>query len=170
MLIVLFGLPGAGKTYAGKILKDHFGFSFYEGDRNITSLMKQRLKEQKLFTRPMRKTFFENLVQTISRKYSDHKKVVISQTFIKEAYRKQFLKHFPNAHFILVQTESKLREKRLRKRKSINDILFLRKMTRAFEKPDIKHTILRNNEEGIKAVKQQLEKLLNKLHQEINET
>ena len=35
MLLILFGLPGAGKTFAGELLRDEFGFHFHESDDDI---------------------------------------------------------------------------------------------------------------------------------------
>ncbi len=61
MLLIVFGLPGAGKTYVGKLLKDEFGFYFYDGDRDLTDEMRQALKEKKLFNDSMRDVFFQQL-------------------------------------------------------------------------------------------------------------
>jgi shikimate kinase len=34
-LLVLFGLPGTGKTYVGKILEKDFGFFLHDGDTDL---------------------------------------------------------------------------------------------------------------------------------------
>lgn len=163
MILVLFGKPGAGKTYVGNVLKEDFGFFFYEGDSDITLPMKKRLEEKKLFTSTMRKLLFNNLAQNISRLRRRYKKLVVSQTFIKEKYRKEFLQQFPNTLFVLIETDNKIREERLSKRRTLNDILFLRRMAKAFEEPKVKHAVLLNNRQGKESVKKQLRSLIDSL-------
>ena len=84
MLLIVFGLPGAGKTYVGNLLRDEFGFYFYEGDRDLTDEMQQALKEKKLFNDSMRDVFFKNLIGKVSQLHKTKKHLVVAQTFIKE--------------------------------------------------------------------------------------
>src|SRR5260221_5055291 len=35
VLVILFGLPGAGKSFVGEILRAEFGFEFHEADNDI---------------------------------------------------------------------------------------------------------------------------------------
>lgn len=159
MLLVLFGLPAAGKTYVGKLLQDEFGFFFYDGDADLTKDMKKAIKDKTVFTDDMRDVFFQNLIKSVRKQYKKHNKLVIAQAFIKEKYRKQFLQHFPDAVFILVQTEKKIRERRLSQRNDL-DLAYAQKMVALFEKSDIKHLTLGNNEDGKTALKEKLKNML----------
>lgn len=159
-MLVLFGLPGTGKTYVGQVLRDHFEFHFYDGDKNLTPQMKRAIKDKRIFTDSMRDKFFSKLIEETLRLNKKHKRLVVAQTFIKEKYRRQFLKAFPKAQFVLIQTEKLLRQKRLAKRKTINDISYTQKMVELFEEAKIEHIVLENNFEGKSELKKKINNTL----------
>jgi gluconate kinase len=165
MLLIVFGLPGAGKTYVGKLIKDEFGFFFYEGDRDLTDEMKQALKEKKLFNDSMRDVFFKNLINKVLQLYKTKKRLAVAQTFIKEKYRNQLLKILPHTKFILLQTKTALREKRLLQRNDL-DQDYVKGMVKLFEKPSIEHFKIENNTDGKIQLLKSLEKILR--NQKIN--
>jgi gluconate kinase len=165
MLLIVFGLPGAGKTYVGKLLKDKFGFYFYDGDRDLTDEMQQALKEKKLFNDSMRDVFFQNLISKVLQLHKTKKHLVVAQTFIKEKYRNQLLKALPHARFILVQTKRALREKRLLQRNDL-DQDYVKSMIKLFEKPTIEHFKVANGADGKIQLLKKLEKILR--NQKIN--
>ncbi|MCC7359723.1 MAG: hypothetical protein IT317_09610, partial [Anaerolineales bacterium] len=35
LLLILFGLPGAGKSYVGRVVRDAFGYHLHEADDDI---------------------------------------------------------------------------------------------------------------------------------------
>lgn len=161
-LYILFGLSGAGKTFVGNIFQDSFDFHFYEGDKDLTEEMKEAIHTKTVFTDKMRDVFFQKLLQSTKKLISQHKRLVISQTFIKEKYRTLFLNEIPDVKFILIDTNSQLRESRLKKRiDSVLDIEYTRIMCRNFEKPKIDHQIISNNSEGKEEVKKQISLLFN---------
>jgi gluconate kinase len=163
-LIILFGLPGTGKTYVGQVFKKYFDFYFYDGDANLTAEMKQAVKTKTVFSERMRDVFFQNLTESIEKLKSKHKKLVISQTFIKERYRRAFLKKFKDANFVLIKTNHSLREKRLAKRKDYPlDMEYARKMVANFDHPKIDYEIIFNNSEGIGNLKKQVDNILGHL-------
>lgn len=163
MIIVIFGLPGTGKTYVGNLLRDEFGFFFYEGDKDLTRDIKKAILEKRIFTDPMRNDFFKKLIGSVLKISENHKNLVVAQTFIKEKYREQFLEKFPDAIFVLVKTNKKLREERLSKRKSVNDLDYIREMVKIFEEPKIKHVVLENDTKGKEELKQKINQILGDL-------
>ena len=165
MLFIVFGLPGAGKTYVGEVLKDEFGFYFYDGDRDLTDEMKKALKEKKLFNDSMRDVFFQSLINKVLQLHRTKKHLVVAQTFIKEKYRSQLLKAIPFAKFILVQTKKALREKRLLQRNDL-DQNYVKKIITFFEKPTIEHFKIENDTDGKIQVIKRLENIL--YNQKIN--
>ncbi|OGH20379.1 MAG: hypothetical protein A3D74_01055 [Candidatus Levybacteria bacterium RIFCSPHIGHO2_02_FULL_37_13] len=165
MLLIVFGLPGAGKTYVGNLLRDEFGFYFYEGDRDLTDEMQQALKEKKLFNDSMRDVFFKNLIGKVSQLHKTKKHLVVAQTFIKEKYRNRLLKSLPHARFILVQTENALREKRFLQRNDL-DLNYVKGMVKLFEKPNVEHFKIENNTDGKIQLLKKLENIL--FNQKIN--
>ncbi|HEX7542778.1 MAG TPA: shikimate kinase, partial [Patescibacteria group bacterium] len=104
-LIILFGLPGTGKTFVGKIFEKYFDYYFYDGDNDLTEEMKEAIKVQRVFTNQMRDVFFEKLIKSIVNLKFKQKKLVVVQTFIKEKYRVKLINKIPEAKFILVETK-----------------------------------------------------------------
>lgn len=161
MLIIVFGLPGTGKTYIGKIIKKEFGFFFYDGDTDLTPEMKKALQKKITFTNIMRNMYFRKLLKTVTKLNKHHKNIVLAQTFIKEKYRLRFLKQFPDIKFILIQTNSALREMRLVQRIKLPlDKEYARRMCINFEEPHIEYEKINNDTDGEKSIIQQLKTII----------
>ena len=162
--VVLFGLPGTGKTFVGKIFEKYFDYYFYDGDADLTEEMKRAIKKQEVFTDQMRNFFFERLINKIQNLKSKHKQLVVAQTFIKERYRTALLKKLSETKFILVKTKNSLREKRLSERKDYPlEMEYARKMVANFDQPKINHSIIVNNIEGVEDLKKQIYNILGDL-------
>src|SRR5882724_2461874 len=116
-LLVLFGLPGTGKTYIGKILEKYFGYHFFVGDQDMPKRLIHALEKQEKVTDDMRQEFFDTLRESARSLQKKYKKIVVAQTHIKDIYRQQFLQEFPHTKFIFVETDTAIREDRLLKRK-----------------------------------------------------
>jgi gluconate kinase len=160
-LLVLFGLPGTGKTYVGKILEKDFGFFLHDGDTDLPQDMKEALIANEVVSDNMRERFFQNIITRAKHLTPRYKKVVVTQTFIKEIYRNQFLNVFPTAQFILVKTPTTLREQRLKQRKEYPlDETYARNMVDMFDNPLIPYLLLTNNTNGAEEIKTQLNSLL----------
>src|SRR3989339_337852 len=123
-LIVLFGLPGTGKSYVGKIFKKYFNYCFYDGDEGLTPEMKEAIKTKTVFTDQMRDIYFKILISKIQSLSKKHNKLAVAQTFIKEKYRINLLEKIPEAKFILVETKKEIREKRLLDRTDYPNFFF----------------------------------------------
>lgn len=164
-LIILFGLPGTGKTYVGKIFEKYFNYHFYDGDNDLTEEIKQAIKVQRVFTDRMRDVFFNRLIKQIQKLAAKHKQLVVAQTFIKEKYRLQLIKVIPETKFVLVETKKEIREKRLIDRVDYPlDLEYARTMERNFEEPKINYLVINNND-GIKNIKKQIDSLLRNIRE-----
>jgi gluconate kinase len=161
MIFVLFGLPGAGKTFVGRVLGEKFGFYVYEADQDLPVEMRRRLERALPVTDVMRDEFFGNIVKRVKSLRKKHSRIVVTQTFIKEKYRRFFLQEIPNARFILVDADNAVREARLRGRKEFPlDGEYGRQMVEMFEEPKIAHDLIVNNIEGKGEVPRQIRRLL----------
>lgn len=162
-IFILFGLPGAGKTFTGNIFRKYFNFYFYDGDNELPKEIKQAIKNQTKITDTMRGVFFQKLIQKIKIIKLQHENIVIAQTFIKEKYRKMLLKKIKEASFILIQTDTPIRKSRLRNRKDYPlDIEYARNMVLNFEKPSLHHQLILNNKNGVSQIKKQIALILTK--------
>lgn len=160
-LIVLFGLPGTGKSYVGKIFKKYFDHYFFDGDEDLTPEMKAAIKTKIVFTDQMRDVFFEKLIKKIKNFIIKHKNLVVSQTFIKEKYRVNLLEKIPEAKFVLVETNKSIREKRLNKRIDYPlNLEYARKMELNFDAPIIDYQKIINNDDGDKNIIKQIRELI----------
>lgn len=158
MLIILFGLPGTGKTYTGRILRKKFNFHFYDGDGSLPKEMKMAIENQQPVSEEMRDIFFTKLLEKIKELKAKYKNLAVAQTYIKDKYRKEVLDKFPDVHFILIDTENSLREKRLISQKTYPLTLkYIREMVKNFDKPEIIFSAILNNSEGEKKLEKKLE-------------
>lgn len=156
-IYLIFGLPGAGKTFIGRIFEKEFGYFFYDGDNELTDDMKDAIKNKIPFTNPMRNKFFQKLISKIKELKKNHPKIVVTQTFIKEKYRKWVIDEIPEARFVLVETKTEIRESRLNKRTDYPlDIEYARGMCLNFDPPLIPHKIIINDAEGKESIKDQI--------------
>jgi len=163
MIYIVFGLPGVGKTFVGKILEKDFGFYQHDGDVDLPDDMRLTLSQNGKVTDDMRDEFFQNILGSLERLDKKYKNIVVAQTFIKEKYREWVLEKFPKAKFLLVVTPDDIRESRLGKRIDYPlDLEYSRQMVMNFDEPHIPHIRLDNSQEGAESVKEQLEKILNR--------
>lgn len=161
--VILFGLPGIGKTFVGKIFEKYFNYYFYDGDHDLTPEMKIAIKTKTVFTDQMRDVFFKILIDKIKSLTKKHKRLVVAQTFIKEKYRIDLLKKIPKSRFILIETKKDIREKRLMGRIDYPlDLEYARKMNTNFDKPIIDHVIINNNSYGEENIMKQIQQFVSK--------
>ena len=58
MLLILFGLPEAGKNFVGDILKEEFDFFYYDIDDDIPEELKEVVRQGEIIEEGMRNKFF----------------------------------------------------------------------------------------------------------------
>jgi gluconokinase len=163
MLLILFGVPGAGKTYVGRIVQEAFGFTFHDADHELPDDMRAALKNKLTVTDDMRTRFFDRIVEKTRQLQAAHEHVAIAQTFLKEAYRERMLRELPGARFIWVQSQPELIEARFLQRSNyLIDIEQARRMAGAFDLPRIPHHVIMNTN-GRDSVVQQIDAVLKDL-------
>lgn len=160
-LILLFGLPGAGKSFVADILNESFGYTHHNGDEDLPPSMKEALFQKAPITDRMREEFTEHMISSLVRLTKAHTKLAFHQTLLKEFMRKRLQKEFPHALFILVTSETATREERYMNREYFNlGLPYLRQMSQAFDPPGIRHRILVNQQEGKNNILSQLTEIV----------
>ncbi|MEZ4669757.1 MAG: AAA family ATPase [Anaerolineae bacterium] len=160
-LFVFFGLPGAGKSYAANVF-ERFGFYIHDGDVDLPDEMRHAIATQQPVDDTMRDEFFRRITEHVRQLLPAHPRLVLAQTFIKEKYRRRFLKTFPQAQFVLVEAGDTLRERRLERR--TNQPLepnYTRKMVAMFEPPHIPYITINNDTDGDQHLETQIRRLVN---------
>lgn len=157
MLLVLFGYPGVGKSFIGKMLQEEFGFYHYEADEDLTPPIKDAIQKNSLVTEPLKEAYFKQVCERIDSLKNLHPNIVVTQTFTKEKYRKRILERFPEAKFIRLQADMPVIYARLAKRDGhLVKNFYAGFAISQFEAPTLPHWILENNGRA------------DKLHQQLN--
>jgi len=149
MLLILFGLAGAGKTFVGRFLADHYGFHHEDGDQWLTIEMLAAISNKKPFTQEMRDRFTGEVVKHIASLNTEYTDVVISQALYKQKNRDQILKKFPHAIFVQVDASDDVIFSRLIARSNEVDPKFANVIRKNFERMDVSFTIHNNDNEHI---------------------
>lgn len=164
MVLIIFGLPATGKTFVANIIAKQHGCFFYDGDTDMPKDLLDTIANREPVTDAQRDVFFNKLITNITVLAKTHKNLVVAQTFIKEKYRKQLLAKIPDAKFILVATDTAVREERLVKRRTYQlDPEYAKKMCELFEAPTIPYVSVINTTDGEKEVGEQVANVLDNL-------
>ena len=156
-LLIIFGKPGAGKSYVAEIFEKKFGYFSWNGDDALPPDMREKLFQKAEITEAMRTQFLTNMIEGIKKLVKKHEKLVVHQTFLKEYMRKQIAADFPKATFVLIECTDSIRESRYLNRKYFNlGLPYLRRMTNLFEPVHIPHKIIKNNNNGQEHILKQL--------------
>jgi len=117
-LFIIFGNPGVGKSLAGSLLEEHFGFLWYDADVDVSPEMEECIKSGVPFSQEIRDKYFEKVVRRthdfLSRaKEKGNNHVVLTQALIKRKNRDQFRDNFPNAEFLWIVTRDEIANGRI---------------------------------------------------------
>lgn len=165
VFIYLFGLPAAGKNYVGQALADEFGYTFYDGDLDLTPEMRAAVRDERPFTDAMRDRFYAALVGRIAALRRDCPNLAFGQATFKERHRALIAAAFPDVVFVLVEAGEAVRMARLAAGDNPVTVDYARRIAGFFEPPSHPHFVIRN--EGPRAVLvDQLEGLLDSLAEE----
>lgn len=161
--IILFGLPGAGKSFTGRLMESVFGYTNIDGDQYLPQDMKQALQHNLPVTELWRDTFMERIREVFNTLSKKHKYLVFTQTFLKDRHRIVFKEIFPQSEFILVKADNSIRKQRFMTHKvfTFNDF-YWESMQNNFEPISIEFSEIENNKDGKDHLLRQLNQLLNK--------
>jgi len=159
LFIYLFGLPAAGKNYVGQLLADEFGYTFYDGDRDLTEEMRVAVREERPFTDAMRDRFYGRLVHRIAQLRRDYANLAFGQATFKERHRALIAAAFPDVVFVLVEASEAVRTARLAAGGNPVTVDYARQIAAFFEPPTHPHYVIRNEGPRL-ALTAQLEALL----------
>lgn len=146
VLIVVFGLPGAGKTFvarrlAQRSLRGRDVFVMHDGDDDLPDDMRDAINQSAPVTTSMRERFVDAIIEHTARLRDEaraqHQHLVVAQTFLKSWQRDRFRARFPDARFVLVVAGDDQRQQRLAHRSHQPlDAGYARAMTGLFDAVD----------------------------------
>jgi gluconokinase len=160
MIIILFGLSGAGKSYIGEIVKENFSFYHLDADTLLTVPMQACIADKNPFSQEMRNEHCEIVLSHLKNIQKTYENIVVSIGLYKELNRKQIQKNLTHARFILVTTEVDIILERIKSRNNLIDGEYATQISQNFELPTIKHFILNNNNNENSLLIQELKSII----------
>ena len=89
MVVIIFGVSGAGKTTIGQLLAEEFGWRFYEADDFYSQANTDKMRQCVPLTDEDRWPWLESLRQVIKRCLAAGENAVLACSALKEAYRRR---------------------------------------------------------------------------------
>jgi gluconokinase len=87
MIVIVFGVSGAGKTTIGKLLAEQLGWRFYEGDDFHPRANIEKMRSGRPLTDEDRWPWLERLREQITRSIAAKENAVLACSALKRAYR-----------------------------------------------------------------------------------
>lgn len=150
MIFVLFGPPGVGKTYMGKLFSERLGMDFLDAD-TLYEPDEIRLLQEGVYDQEDRDTFFLRLQNTLATMVeSNGRDIILAAAFTKEKNRQDFFNRFDKSIcYIRVFTPKDVAVRRARERlknstHTINEIA-LEMIWSEFDEPRFMHMQLVND-------------------------
>jgi gluconokinase len=116
MIIVIFGVSGAGKTTVGKMLAEQLGWRFLEADDFHPAANIEKMRNGHPLTDEDRWPWLDGLRKQIERPLSAGENAVLACSALKRAYRDR-LRVSDEIKFVFLRGDYALVEKQLRSRR-----------------------------------------------------
>ncbi len=115
MIVILFGVSGAGKTTLGQLLADDLGWKFYEGDDFHSQANFDKMSAGTPLTDQDRQPWLESLRGLIERCLAAKKNAILTCSALKKSYR-DHLRVNEEVRFVYLRGSYKLIADQLRQR------------------------------------------------------
>ena len=116
MIVIVFGVSGAGKTTIGKLLAEELGWQFYEADDFHPRANIEKMRSGLPLTDEDRWPWLERLREQIMRSLAAKKNTVLACSALKRVYR-EHLRVSGDVKFVFLRGEYALIERQLRRRR-----------------------------------------------------
>ncbi len=116
MIVIVFGVSGAGKTTIGELLAQELGWRFYEADDFHSQVNIDKLRRGIPLPDEDRWPWLESLRQLIKRSLETGENAVLACSALKRAYRER-LRVSDEVKFVFLRGDYALIEKQLRQRR-----------------------------------------------------
>jgi gluconokinase len=116
MVVIIFGVSGAGKTTLGRLLAREFGWAFYEADDFHSPANVEKMRQGVPLTDQDRWPWLESLRELINRCVAAGEDAVLACSALKEKYRRR-LRVNTEVKFVFLQGKYALVAEQLRQRR-----------------------------------------------------
>jgi gluconate kinase len=160
MLLILFGLPGAGKTYAARVLHDVFDFQVYEADDDIPEDYRRDVAAGLVVGDDRRDAYHRVVLERIADLLAHHDRLAVAVPLLRDKHRLWIRERFPEAVFVLVECDPNVWPARVDQRQHTVRGEYARKVLALYEPPSLEHFRLDTTEPGPAGVRRQLAAIL----------
>lgn len=123
MIIIVFGLPGTGKTYFSEYLANEIDAVHLNTDK-----VRHALNKQEQYDKKTKQLVYDRLKNEMVANIKKGFNVIVDGTFHKKAKRRQFIEKSLNLdqklYFIQIKTTDAIAKKRLQKRRDFSEADF----------------------------------------------
>ena len=116
MIVIVFGVSGAGKTTIGKLLAEELGWRFYEADDFHPRPNIEKMRSGHPLTDEDRWPWLKLLREQITRSLAAKENAMLACSALKRAYRER-LRVSGNVKFVFLRGDYALIENQLRRRR-----------------------------------------------------
>jgi len=116
VIVIVFGVSGAGKTTIGKLLAEQLGWQFYEGDDFHPRANIEKMHSGRPLTDEDRWPWLERLRGQITRSITAKENAVLACSALKRAYRDR-LRVSDDVTFVFLRADHALVAEQLRHRR-----------------------------------------------------
>ena len=116
MIVIVFGVSGAGKTTIGKLLAEELGWQFYEADDFHPRANIEKMRSGRPLTDEDRWPWLEHLREQIMPSLAAKENAVLACSALKRAYR-EGLRVNEDVKFVFLRGDYALVENQLRRRR-----------------------------------------------------
>ena len=161
MIVIIFGVSGAGKTTIGKLLAEELGWRFFEADDFHPRANIDKMQRGIPLTDEDRWPWLERLRELISRCVAASENAVLACSALKRKYR-EHLRVSPDVKLVFLHGDYALIEKQLHNRRGhFMDPALLRSQFADLEEPQRDERVLtielgRTPQELVKEIKTKL--------------
>ena len=161
MIVIVFGVSGAGKTTVGKLLARKLGWHFLEADDFHPSANVEKMRSGHPLTDEDRWPWLKRLRDEIERSLAARENAVLACSALKRKYR-DCLRVNSDVRFVFLRGDYALIEKQLRRRRGhFMDPDLLRSQFADLEEPERDESIItvelgRTPQEVVEAIKTKL--------------
>jgi gluconokinase len=116
VIVIVFGVSGAGKTTIGKLLAEELGWRFYEADDFHPGANIQKMRQGKPLTDEDRWPWLKSLREQITRSLGAKQNAVLACSALKRGYRER-LRVSDDVKFVFLRGDYALIEQQLHRRR-----------------------------------------------------
>jgi predicted kinase len=149
MIIIVFGLPGSGKSYFASHLAELINAAYINSD-----IVRKKMFDKRTYSIEERLLVYNEMLRQMREAAKKHTYVVLDATFYKDDIREKFVKEAKDIYdviFIEVRAEEYVVKKRLEKarKESEADFEVYKKIKTEWEPLSEEHLILQSTDNNI---------------------